>query len=277
MLRRPRLRRARLRPLPRDAPASPSTPRPRPTSRSPPRSSTSSSRRRSRSRAIGEALNYATDERGELLRHHRGPAPVASSPRSLPAASSCSTSCDARAEPRPRRARACSMLNDDWVLYPPGDRAWDDRLDPPITIFSRVLRRSLRTAPRRAPRRPPGPPRLGWKALLNRHRFLPSSGAPSYGHDRSDSTPPMGWTVFRGEHEPPPRSELGRETDRLDLEVPRSQRRRARGRRRSPCSRRTASPARTTAAVHRRACRRMRVATPGARSRSAPATEPDRP
>jgi predicted methyltransferase len=139
--------------------------------------------------AIGEALNYATDERAGAgafervaARVHDALVPggvflfdVATSGRNLG---------------NPVRERI--HTHDDWVLTL---RAIEDgdRLDRHITIFTRSVDGSYTRVDEHHVVHLFDPDRL--RAALEAVGFAVET-RESYGADRSDSTPPMGWTVF---------------------------------------------------------------------------------
>jgi SAM-dependent methyltransferase len=139
--------------------------------------------------AIGEALNYATDERA-------GPAAIAELARRV---------FDALAPggiflfdvATPGRnlgldVRERAHVHDDWVLVL---RATEDgdRLDRRITIFSRGSDGRYDRSDEHHVTRLVDADRL--RAALETIGFRVET-RPSYGADRSDATPPMGWTVF---------------------------------------------------------------------------------
>jgi SAM-dependent methyltransferase len=139
--------------------------------------------------SIGEALNYATDDRaGEATtievaqRVHDALVPggvflfdVATPGRNL--------GLDVRERVH---------VNDDWVL---ALRATEDgdRLDRRITIFTRTADGRYDRTDEHHVVRLLDPGRL--RTALEGIGFSVET-RPSYGADRSDSTPPMGWTVF---------------------------------------------------------------------------------
>jgi SAM-dependent methyltransferase len=139
--------------------------------------------------SIGEALNYATDDRaGESAtiavaqRVHDALVPggvflfdVATPGRNLG-----------------QDVRERVHVDDDWVL---AMRATEDgdRLDRNITIFTRGPDARYDRVDEHHVTRLFDPARL--QAALEGIGFAVET-RPSYGADRSDSTPPMGWTVF---------------------------------------------------------------------------------
>jgi SAM-dependent methyltransferase len=139
--------------------------------------------------AIGEALNYATDERAGFtsVEDVARRAFAALAPGGIFLFDVATPGRNLGLEVRER-----VHVNDDWVLVLHATEH-GNRLDRRITIFSRGSDGRYDRTDEHHVVRLFDPDRLG--TTLATIGFAVET-LPSYGPDRSDSTPPMGWTVF---------------------------------------------------------------------------------